>query len=194
MLVSVVALYNAAGPITPLLYGRRALMKRILLLVTVASMLAAAMALSGVAQARPIADSADAQCATLAIKTLGPSYNPSNYTFIGGTADADGFSLEGTADGPDVFCGFGGDDQIGVGFALDEGDIFLGGAGNDEVDSINYGTFYGGAGNDEVDSINYGTFYGGAGNDYVDNNEFGTFYGGPGDDTVGSGQPPVEEP
>ena len=34
---------------------------------------------------RPIADSADAKCAKLAIKTLGPSFNPSNYTFHGGT-------------------------------------------------------------------------------------------------------------
>jgi hypothetical protein len=59
MLVSVVALYNAAGPITPLLYGRRALMKRILLLVTVASMLAAAMALSGVAWAKSTAQPVD---------------------------------------------------------------------------------------------------------------------------------------
>src|SRR5215203_3738826 len=55
MLVSVVALYNAAGPITPLLYGRRALMKRILLLVTVASMLAAMLALAGVAWAKSTA-------------------------------------------------------------------------------------------------------------------------------------------
>jgi hypothetical protein len=145
-------------------------MRRILLLVTVASMLAAAMALSGVAQARPIADSADAQCATLAIKTLGPSYNPSNYTFIGGTADADGFSLEGTADGPDVFCGFGGYDFIG---RLDEGDIFLGGAGNDFVGG-NDGTFYGEEGDDQV-RVNRGTFYGGAGDDSVDINAGGIF-------------------
>jgi hypothetical protein len=27
---------------------------------------------------------------------------------------------------------------------LDEGDIFLGGAGNDQVTNYNYGTFYGG--------------------------------------------------
>jgi hypothetical protein len=43
-----------------------------------------------------------------------------------------------------VFCGFGGNDSIGT---LAEGDIFIGGAGNDQVLS-NYGTFYGGDGND----------------------------------------------
>jgi hypothetical protein len=181
-------------------------MKRVLLLVTVASMLAAAMALSGVAQAAIGGNKANAQCLAEAVRTLQPGFKPSNYTFIGGTAGNDRLDGLGSNDAPDVFCGFGGDDQIDI----DADDIFLGGAGNDVVNT-NYGTFYGGAGNDEVDSINYGTFYGGdgddqiffvnfgtfyggAGNDYVDDNEFGTFYGGPGDDTVGSGQPPVEEP
>src|SRR5215211_9024157 len=139
-------------------------MRRILLLVTVASMLAAAMALLGVAQARPIADSADAQCAKLAIKTLGPSFNPSNYTFIGGTADTDVFDSQATA-GRDVFCGFGSFDLI---ITLDEGDIFLGGAGNDLV-VTNEGTFYGEEGDDSV-RVNRGTFYGGAGDDSVDIN------------------------
>jgi hypothetical protein len=144
-------------------------MKRILLLVTVALMLAGAMALTGVAQARPIADSADAQCAKLAIKTLGPSFNPSNYTFIGGTADTDVFSNQAT-DGPDVFCGFGSFDTISK---LAEGDIFLGGGGNDFV-LINEGTFYGEEGDDSV-TANRGTFYGGAGDDSVDINTGGIF-------------------
>jgi hypothetical protein len=194
--------------------------KRILLLTTLAALMAAAMALSGVAQAQqPIGGSADAQCARLAIETLGPSYNPSNYTFVGGT-EGDDFSLEAT-DGPDVFCGFGGADGI---FLLDTGDVFLGGTGNDNV-YINYGTFYGGAGddyvsensgtfyggagddsvsqnsgtfrggtgNDAVTFINYGTFYGGAGDDNVYRN-FGTFYGGPGYDTVAIADPPVDGP
>jgi hypothetical protein len=55
-------------------------MKRIMVLLAAAAM----MAMSGVAQTAPIGDSADAQCAKLAIRTLGPSVNPSNYTFIGG--------------------------------------------------------------------------------------------------------------
>ena len=148
-------------------------MKRVLLLVAVASMLAAAMALSGVAQAAIGGNKANAQCRAEAVRTLQPGFKPSNYTFIGGTAGNDRLDGLGSNDAPDVFCGFGGDDLIGN---LAEDDIFLGGAGND------------------VDDVNYGTFYGGAGNDYVDNNEFGTFYGGPGDDTVGSGQPPREEP
>jgi hypothetical protein len=52
-----------------------------------------------------------------------------------------------------VFCGFGSNDQIGT---LNEGDIFLGGAGNDVV-SDNLGTFYGQEGNDQV-FVNSGTF------------------------------------
>lgn len=149
-------------------------MKRILLLVTVASMMAAAMALCGVAQARPIADSADAKCAKLAIKTLGPSYNPSNYTFHGGTADGDDFTGQVTV-GNDVFCGFGGHDGLGGGLEQ-AGDIFLGGAGDDVVRN------------------NLGTFYGEEGNDHVDEFNDGTFYGGPGDDTVNSGNLPVDQP
>jgi hypothetical protein len=65
--------------------------KRIVLLTTLAAMLAAAMALSGVAQAKPVADSADAQCLKLAIKAL-PNFKPANYTFIGGTEGNDNFS------------------------------------------------------------------------------------------------------
>src|SRR5918998_5358019 len=96
----------------PPLYRKAALMKRILLLVTVASMLAAAMALSGVARAGPVGSKADAQCMTLANKTLGSSFKPSNYTFIGGTAGNDTFT--GTDGQREVFCGFGGDDSIGT--------------------------------------------------------------------------------
>lgn len=55
-------------------------------------MLAAPMALSGVAQAKPISDSPDAKCAKLAIETLDYSFNPANYTFLGGTEGADDFS------------------------------------------------------------------------------------------------------
>jgi len=107
-------------------------MKRIFMLTTVALMLATATALSGVAQAKPISGSSDAKCTKLTIKTLGPSFNPSNYTFIGGTAGNDDFS--GATEGPDVFCGFGGNDSIPN---LEAGDIFLGGVGNDSVDNNN---------------------------------------------------------
>jgi hypothetical protein len=154
-------------------------MRRILLLVTVALMLAAAMALSGVAQAKPIANSADLQCLKLAIKTL-PNFNPAHYTFHGGTEGNDDFTGQGTTEGNDVFCGFGGIDSIPY---LDAGDIFLGGAGDDGVGQ-NSGTFYGEAGNDFV-SGNFGTFYGGAGNDHVNTNSpTGTFDGGDGTDSV----------
>jgi Ca2+-binding RTX toxin-like protein len=199
-------------------------MKRMLLLVTVGLMLAAAMALSGVAQAAPISDKADAQCAKLAIKTFGPSFNPSNYTFHGGTVGEDDFTFNG-GDGSDVYCGFGSNDQIET---LNEGDIFLGGEGNDRVAFRNHGTFNGGAGNDRVvfnagtfnggdgddfvsnnevtgtvngevgtDSVvfNAGTFNGGEGNDRVENNEEGgTFNGGEGCDSVDSGRPPADGP
>jgi hypothetical protein len=155
-------------------------MKRVLLLVTVASMLAAAMALSGVAQAAPISGKDDAQCAKLAIQTLGPGFNPANYTFIGGTEGNDDFTGQGTA-GPDVICGFGGNDRIVWEDAVYEGDIFLGGAGTDYV-SNNAGTFYGGADNDGVE-VNSGTFYGQEGTDDVLINE-GTFYGAEDTDLV----------
>ena len=88
-----------------------------------------------------------------------------------------------------MFCGFGGDDFIRT---LDEGDIFLGGAGNDTVRD-NFGTAYGQEGDDQVVFNFTGIFYGGAGNDFVSNNQ-GTFNGGPGDDTVGGGNPPVDGP
>src|SRR5215213_4748546 len=126
-------------------------------------MLAAAMALSGVAEAAKKGGKADAQCAKLAIQTLGPGVNPSNYTFHGGT---EGNDLDDTfkppTEGPAVFCGFGGDDQKA---RLNVGDIFLGGPGDDSV-SFNDGTFNGGPGDDSV-SFNDGTFNGGEGIDSV---------------------------
>jgi len=151
-------------------------MKRILLLTTLAAMLAAAMALSGVAQAAPTSDSPNAKCEKLAAQTLGPSFNPANYTFHGSTAGNDIFT--GDAGTLEVFCGFGGDDGA---FEVQEGDIFLGGAGVDSV-NLNNGTFYGGAGNDLVNT-NIGTFNGGEGNDFVRINN-GIFNGGEGNDSV----------
>jgi len=89
-------------------------------------------------------------------------------------------SLEGTADVPDVFCGFGGIDQK---LTLDEGDIFLGGAERDIVNT-NYGTVYGEEGDDLVrNNWEEGTVYGGEGNDEVGSNH-GIFYGEEGDDLV----------
>jgi hypothetical protein len=161
-------------------------MKRILLLVTLALMLASALALSGVAQARPIIGSkADAKCLAQAAKTVHhPGFRPSNYTFHGGTEANEDFRFFAQADtttGPDVFCGFGGDDYAP---SLAAGDIFLGGAGNDQVDG-NRGTFYGGEGDDRVQKFNEGTFNGGAGNDLVIfNDSGGTFNGGAGNDRV----------
>jgi hypothetical protein len=152
------------------------------LLVTVASMLAAAIALSGVAQAAPtIGTKADAKCLAEAAKTVDqPGFKPADYTFIAGTEGDDNFT-DPARGGSFVFCGFGGDDSI-TSFTLDSRDIFLGGEGDDYV-SDNRGTFYGGEGNDVVDSNFGGTFLGGAGNDEVFHNE-GTFDGGDGTDSV----------
>ena len=146
-------------------------MRRIILVVTVALVMAAMMALSGAALAQPVSDEADRQCMQEARQTLGglgQNFNPGNTTFHGGTEGDNDFTGQAT-DGSDVFCGFGGQDYIET---LDEGDVFLGGAETDYVGS-NYGTFYGGEGNDMVWD-NYGTFYGGEGNDVVWNN-YGTF-------------------
>jgi hypothetical protein len=159
-------------------------MRRILLLVAVASMLAAAMALSGVAQAKPVANSADIQCMKLAIRTL-PNFKPAHYTFHGGTDDImvfDDFTGQGTEEGNDVFCGFGGPNGITT---LGEGDIFIGGSVEDDV-AFNSGTFYGQEGGDLVGTNEVsGIFYGGAGDDVVQRNE-GTFYGQEGNDLVGT--------
>src|SRR5215208_4024095 len=110
IVASVVVLANWRGRSPRPSWKERTLMKRILLLVTLAAMLAAALALSGVAQAKPTATSADRQCMKLAIQTL-PNFKPAHYTFHGGTDDimvvAD-FTGQGTEEGNDVFCGFGG--------------------------------------------------------------------------------------
>ena len=143
-------------------------MRRILLLVTVASMLATAMALSGVAQAKPTATSADRQCMKLAIQTL-PNFKPAHYTFHGGDTDPsqlnDDFTGQGTLEGNDVFCGF-----LGANFTdrLEAGDIFISGAGDDFVID-NFGTYYGEEGDDGVErNHSEGTFDGGDGTDFVD--------------------------
>ena len=87
--------------------------KRILLLTTLAAMLAAAIALSGVAQAEPtIGTKADAKCLAEAAKTVEqPGFKPADYTFIGGTEGDDNFT-DPAMGGSFVFCGFGGDDSI----------------------------------------------------------------------------------
>src|SRR5215212_10080182 len=176
-------------------------MRRILLLTTLAAMMAAALALSGVAQGAPVGGSADAKCLAEAAKTVEqPGFNPADYAFHGGTELDNNFDGRATA-GPDVFCGFGGFDVISN---LNAGDIFLGGEGDDGV-STNNGIFFGGAGGDIVDDnigafngevgddtvqTNNGTFNGGAGDDFVGNN-IGTFDGGAGSDFVSEGCGPT---
>ncbi len=107
------------------------------------------------------------------------------YNFVYGNNKNNNFTLKNT-EGPDVFCGLGGNDSIGT---LDEGDIFIGGAGNDQVDDVNYGTFIGGDGNDRAIAQYFGTVYGGAGDDRVSLLKAGSyFYGGDGNDTLDSGR------
>jgi Ca2+-binding RTX toxin-like protein len=186
------------------------MMKRLFMLLSLALMVGAAMALSGVAQAA----SPTAKC-----KAAAGLVDPSLYNFIvGNNKKADNFSLKGT-EGADVFCGFGGNDVLGI---IAEGDIFIAGDGIENV-GTNNGTFYGGAGDDRlsynsgtgtfdggagIDSVienygtfngeadvdfvyyNYATFYGGAGADYVDYNYAGgTFYGGDGTDYITNPDP-----
>jgi Ca2+-binding RTX toxin-like protein len=161
-------LVNVAEPTGPaLLREGGASMKRIMLLTALAAMMAAAMALSGVAQAKsPIGNKADAKCLAEANKTLQPGFNYADYNIVGGTEGNDDIEDFQPTAGPDVFCGFGGDDSI---FAVTPGDIFLGGEGTDRVED-NSGTFYGGAGDDNVLVNRGGTFNGGEGTDTVSDN------------------------
>jgi Ca2+-binding RTX toxin-like protein len=126
--------------------------------------------------------SARGRCIAAAARAglLGRDANPGNTTFIAGTEGDDDFTGRNTA-GPDVFCGFGGNDFIN---RLDAGDVFIGGAGDDRVVFLNGGTFDGGAGNDSVDFPQEGTFDGGAGDDRVVFLNGDVFIGGAGDDRV----------
>src|SRR5215210_3511245 len=176
------------------------MMKRMFMLLSLALMIGAAMALSGVAQAA----SPTAKCKQAAIEATtlsGTSFDPTTYNFIAGNNKKnDNFTSKNTQGSKDVFCGFGGDDEIAN---IDADDIFIGGAGGDATAgganygifyggdgsdgaSYNYGTLYGDAGDDTL-QFNYGTFNGGDGSDYVEDN-FGTFYGGfnGGDNVIGN--------
>jgi len=150
------------------------MMKRIFMLLALALMLVASMALSGVAQAATLKAQCKQQAQSLTGSTL------TGYNIVVGNDNNNDFTSKAT-EGGDVFCGFGGDDSIGI---LAEGDIFIGGAGKDSVDdNSSTGTFNGGAGNDSVETFNNGTFNGGDGTDSVTYN-YGTFNGGAGDDSV----------
>jgi hypothetical protein len=151
------------------------MMKRIFMLLALALMVVAAMALSGVAQAA----SPKAKCQQEAETLTGLDLTGSNF-IVGNNKKNDNFTSKNTQGSRDVFCGFGGNDEIAT---LDADDIFIGGAGGDAVaGGANYGIFYGGDGRDGA-STNYGTLYGDAGDDSVQFN-YGTFNGGDGNDSV----------
>jgi hypothetical protein len=82
----------------------------------------------------------------------------------------------------DRFEGGDGNDAVG-GFT--RGGTFVGGPGDDEVLFFVSGTFYGGPGNDRAADMQGGTFYGGDGNDLVVTLAGGTFYGEAGNDDGG---------
>jgi len=151
-------------------------MRRSLLLLT--TMALGVLMVSSVAQAA----SPSAKCQQAAT-TLGIT---GSYKYVGGSdRKNDNFNSKATEGVAEVFCGFGGNDEIGT---LAEDDIFIGGAGDDSIYDTNgaSGTFYGGAGNDSVwDNTLTGIFYGEVGNDTVFFN-YGNFFGGDGADEVES--------
>jgi hypothetical protein len=110
--------------------------------------------------------------------------NPAGYTIILGTEGSDVFDARVTG-GPDLICGFGGDDEISN---LDPGDVFLGGSGRDFAAIVNEASsFYGEAGSDFVlGELRGGMVFGGADADTVDQIASGTFNGEDGDDSFGS--------
>lgn len=120
-------------------------------------------------------------------KLISGEVNPGKANFIVGTQEDDTFSPEQFTPGVDVVCGFDGNDRVE---GLSEGDLFLGGAGDDHMTGddrrtlLKDATFVGGAGNDFVMFMRGETFDGGAGNDTVGFLYGGTFNGDAGDDHV----------
>ena len=89
-------------------------------------------------------------------------------------------------DGPDLVCGFGGNDSLGLPGTLGPGDVFVAGDGFNSVTDMSGGTFIGGDGADGISLyLRSGLFIGGAGDDHVGIMQGGTFDGGPGNETVG---------
>lgn len=114
--------------------------------------------------------------------------NTGNANVILGTAGDDMF-IDALTEGVDIVCGFGGNDLVradtdtGPDAVLREGDVFLGGAGDDTTAFLEGGTFDGGDGIDSVDFLEAGTFNGGSDNDRVGFVRGGTFNGGAGNDS-----------
>jgi hypothetical protein len=107
--------------------------------------------------------------------------NPDNYNIVTGTFGTEEFDeLSGTA-GADLICGFGGNDLLET---LNAGDVFLGSAGSDQVNTMTGGTFYGGDSIDNVGIQSGGVFHGEGDDDLVSELTGGTFNGGVGEDLV----------
>lgn len=119
-------------------------------------------------------------------EALSAGYDPAAFNLVAGTDDDNsGIGSSGGFDGnltfgPDLICGFGGNDHI---FTLPAEDVFLGGEGNDDVYGV-FGIFYGGPGDDLVEIQDSGIFSGGPGNDRIAVLNGGTFNGEDGDDRI----------
>lgn len=119
-------------------------------------------------------------------EALSAGYDPAAFNLIAGT-DGDDYAIGGETFignltfGPDLICGFGGNDHI---FTLPSDDIFLGGDGIDDVYNMTGGTFEGGSGDDMVEVVFGGTFNGGLGNDRPSVLDGGTFNGDEGEDRI----------
>ena len=101
-----------------------------------------------------------------------------------GTNGEDLFGPEMTS-GPDLVCGFGGNNFLGFPYTFGPGDMYVGGNSYDLVADVTGGTVIGGEGDDSVANLKGGLFLGGVGNDQVYlNMSGGTFDGGPGDDAA----------
>jgi len=106
-------------------------------------------------------------------------YNPGLFARIEvGTGGYDTFT--NTA-GADLFCASDGGSTI---LSLDEGDLYIGGGGNDSIDEMNGGYFIGGGGNDSIEVLYGGTFVGHGGNDSVSVQAGGNFNGNDGNDSI----------
>ena len=112
---------------------------------------------------------------------IGAGLNPSTIHYILGTGLDDAFAPTRLTEGPDLICGFEGNDTF---TSLYAGDVFLGGEGNDGVTTLEGGTFNGSAGVDRITGLLAGTFNGGNGDDHVISMTGGTFNGGDGSDGV----------
>lgn len=86
----------------------------------------------------------------------------------------------------DLICGLEGRDRVADETPLEDGDIFVGGAGNDSAGTLYGGVFVGGTGEDGG-NVSDGVFIGGPGDDSGYAVSGGKYYGGDGSEFLGGG-------